>query len=100
MMTSERDGEMGCLDYDGVCVDVPNALARLSTNLDARNCDSTGLGLGLDVVDETRIMMIRDFGERRGYYPRNRNWKGSCTTCATPIIGCIPMLACKSLLSN
>jgi hypothetical protein len=64
MLTSEWDGEMGALDYDGIRVDVPNALARLSTNLDPRNYDSTGLGPGLDVVDETRIMMNRDFGER------------------------------------
>jgi hypothetical protein len=64
MSTSEWDGEMGCLDYEGVRVGVPNALARLSTNLDPRNYDSTGLGPGLDVVDETRIIMNRDFGER------------------------------------
>ena len=64
MLTSEWDGEMGCLEYEGVRVDVPNALARLSTNLDPRNYDSTGLGPGLDVVDETRTLMNRDFGER------------------------------------
>ena len=40
---------MGVLDYDGVRVDVPNALARLLTNLDPRNYDSSGLGPGLDV---------------------------------------------------
>jgi len=64
MLTSEWDGEMGCLDFYGIRVDIPNALARLSTNLDPRNYDSTGLGPGLDVVDETRIMMNCDFGER------------------------------------
>ena len=64
-MTSEWEGEMGCLlEYEGVRVDVPNALARLSTNLDPRNYDSTGLGPGLDLVDETRTIMNRDFGER------------------------------------
>ena len=55
---------MGFLDYDGAQVDVPNALARLSTNLDPRNYDSTGIGPGLDIVDETRITMNSDFGER------------------------------------
>ena len=64
MLTSEWDGEMGSLEFDGIRVDVSNALARFSTNLDPRNYDSTGLGPGLDLVDETRIMMICDFGER------------------------------------
>ena len=63
IITSDWDGEMGYADYDGVRVDVPNALARLSTNLDPRNYDSSGLGPGLDVVDETRTMMNRDLGE-------------------------------------
>jgi len=47
---------MGFLDYDGAQVDVPNALARLLTNLDPRNYDSSGLGPGLDVVGETRTV--------------------------------------------
>ena len=62
-LTSDCDGEMGCLDNDGVQVGVPNALTHLSTNLDPRNYDSSGLGPGLDVVDETRTIMNRDFGE-------------------------------------
>ncbi len=62
-MTSKWDGEMGCLDFDGVGVEVPNALACLSANLDPRNHDSSGLGLGLDVIDETGTMMNQDFGE-------------------------------------
>ena len=33
---SNWDGKVGCLDFDGVSKDVPNALARLSENLDAR----------------------------------------------------------------
>ena len=44
------DGKMGCLDFDGVRVDVPHALAHLSCNLDARNYDSSGLGPVLDVI--------------------------------------------------
>ena len=54
---------MGVLDYDGVRVDVPTALARLLTNLDPRNYDSSGLGPGLDVVGETRTVMNRELGE-------------------------------------
>jgi len=48
-LTSNWDGDMGCSDYDGVQVDAPNALAHLSSNLDPRNYDSSGLGPGLDV---------------------------------------------------
>jgi hypothetical protein len=33
-LTSNWDGEMGLLDVDGVKIVVPNALARLSSNLD------------------------------------------------------------------
>jgi len=62
-LTSNWDGEMGSLDYDGVQVDIPNALARLSSNHDPRKYDSSGLGPGLDVVDETRTIMNRDLGE-------------------------------------
>jgi hypothetical protein len=48
---------MGSLDYDGVEVVVPNALARLSRNLDPRNYDSFGMGPGLDVVGKIRTCM-------------------------------------------
>ncbi len=44
-------------------MDIPNALARLSTNLDPHNYDSSGFGPGLDVVDKTRTIMNRDLGE-------------------------------------
>ncbi len=55
---------MGCLDYDhGVQVDVPDALARLSSNLNPHIYDSLGLSPGLDIVDETRTIMNRDLGE-------------------------------------
>ena len=56
-LTSNWDGEMGSLDYDGVQVDIPNALARLSSNHDPRKYDLSELGPGLDVVDETRTIM-------------------------------------------
>ncbi len=62
-LTSNWNGDMGVLDYDGIRVDVPNALAHLSTNLDPRNYDLPGLGPGLDVVYETRTLMNREFGE-------------------------------------
>ncbi len=59
-LTSNRDGEMGSLEFDGVRVEVPNALARLSRNLDPRNYDSSGMGPGLVVVEETRNCMNQD----------------------------------------
>jgi hypothetical protein len=49
---SEWEGDLGCLDYKGVPVEVPNALARLSANLDPRNFDSSGVGPGSDVMAE------------------------------------------------
>ena len=51
------------LEFIGVRVEVPNALARLSRNLDPRNYDSSGMGPGLDVVEETRNCMNRDLSE-------------------------------------
>jgi hypothetical protein len=47
---SEWEGDLGCLDYEGVPVEVPNALARLSANLDPRNFDSSGVGPESDVM--------------------------------------------------
>ena len=57
---------MGGLDFDGVHKDVPNALARLSENLDAWNYDSSGLGPGLDVIGETRTIFTQEIREDAG----------------------------------
>jgi hypothetical protein len=54
---------MGCLDFEGILVEVPNALACLSTNLDPRNYDSSGVGPGLDVVEETTVLLNREMTE-------------------------------------
>ncbi len=56
-VVSEWEGDLGCLDYKGVPVEVPNALARLSANLDPRNFDSSGLGPGSDVMAEIRSLV-------------------------------------------
>ena len=53
----------GVVRIRGVRVDAPNALARLSTNLDPRNYDSSGMGPGLDVVEETRNCLNLDLRE-------------------------------------
>ncbi len=49
---SNWEGDIGCLDFKGVQVKVPNALACLSENLDSQNYDSLGLGPGSDVMAE------------------------------------------------
>jgi hypothetical protein len=54
---SEWEGDLGCLDYKGVPVEVPNALAHLSANLDPRNFDSLGLGPGSDVMAENHSLV-------------------------------------------
>ena len=54
---SEWEGDLGCLDYEGVPVEVPNALARLSANLDPRNFDLSGVGPGSDVMAENRSLL-------------------------------------------
>jgi hypothetical protein len=57
-VVSEWEGDIvGCLDYEGVPVEVPNALARLSANLDPHNFDSSGLGPGSDVMTENRALL-------------------------------------------
>ena len=63
---SNWEGELGGLDFDGVHKDVPNALARLSENLDAWNYDSSGLGPGLDVIGETRTIFTQEIRDDAG----------------------------------
>ena len=62
-LTSDWDGDMGSLDFEGVLVEVPNALACLSTNLDPPNYDSSEVGPGLDVVEETTVLLNREMTE-------------------------------------
>ncbi len=45
-------------------MEVPNALARLSANLDPRNFDSLGLGPGSDVMAENRSLMKSKVAEK------------------------------------
>ena len=40
MVGSEWEDDLGCLDFEGVPVEVPNALARLLANLNPHNFDS------------------------------------------------------------
>ena len=41
---------MGQSDFDGVRDKIPNSIARLSTNLDPRNYDLSGIGPGVDDI--------------------------------------------------
>jgi len=52
---SDWEGTLGELDFEGVDESIPNALARLSLNLDPRNYDSSGMGAGSDVVGEILV---------------------------------------------
>ena len=63
---SEWEGDLGCLDYEGVPVEVPNALTltRLSANLDPHNFDSSGLGPESDVMAENRSLMRSEVVEK------------------------------------
>ena len=49
---SDWSGALGDLDYDGIPEDIPNAIARLSRNLDPRNYDSSGMGHGNDIISD------------------------------------------------
>ncbi len=60
---SEWEGDIGCLDFKGVQVEVPNALACLSANLDPQNYDSSGLGPGSDVIAENCSLLTREVAE-------------------------------------
>ncbi|KAL7544914.1 hypothetical protein ACHAWF_009079 [Thalassiosira exigua] len=48
---SDWTGEMGKHDFEGIDEEVPNAIARLSANLDPRNYDLSGMGPGDDVLN-------------------------------------------------
>jgi hypothetical protein len=54
---------MGCLDFDGIQVEVRNALACLLAKLDPRNHDSLGLGPGLNVIADRRALLMREIPE-------------------------------------
>ena len=51
-VTSEWLGDLGDHDFEGVSPEVPNAIVRLSTNLDPRKYDSSAMGPGEDVAGE------------------------------------------------
>jgi hypothetical protein len=50
IVVSDWDGKMAIFDFEGIQTDIPNALACLLVNLDARNYDSLGLGPGDDII--------------------------------------------------
>ena len=60
---SDWEGELGGIVFDGIHKDIPNALARLSNNLDARNYDLSGLGPGLDVIGKTRTIFTQEISD-------------------------------------
>ena len=60
---SEWEGDLVCLDFEGVPVEVPNALARLSANLDPRNYGSSGVGPRSDVMAENHFLLTSKIAE-------------------------------------
>ncbi len=46
---------MGDLDFEGIREEVPNAIARLSTNLDPCNYDLSGMGPGEDITGNETV---------------------------------------------
>ncbi|KAL7545726.1 hypothetical protein ACHAWF_014021 [Thalassiosira exigua] len=59
--TSDWTGDLGKHDFEGVSDKIPNAIARLSTNLDPRNYDLSGMGPGDDVMNVHAVDI--DFGD-------------------------------------
>ncbi len=52
VLLSNREGELGGFNFDGLPSSIPNAFARLNANLDPRNYDVSGMGPGEDVIGE------------------------------------------------
>jgi hypothetical protein len=50
---SNWEGTLGQMDYDGLWEIIPNAISRLSINLDPHNYDLSGMGPGEDVVGKS-----------------------------------------------
>ena len=85
-------GDLGNHDFEGLTPDVPNAIARLSSNLDPRTHDSSGMGPGEDVAgeDNLEVAIQNDLnsyteedaahsGGGGGGWPRER--RHGCTHC-------------------
>ena len=50
--SSDREGELGDCNFEGINVRVPWSLARLSQRLDPRTLDLSGMGPGIDVCEQ------------------------------------------------
>ena len=62
-VVSEWGGDLGCLDFEDVLVEVPNALACLSVNFNPRNYDLWGVGPGSDVTAANRSLLTSKVAE-------------------------------------
>ncbi len=60
---SKWDGELGCLDFEGVQVEVPNALTCLSANHDPHNYDSLIFGPVTDLIAENRSILTSELAD-------------------------------------
>jgi hypothetical protein len=62
-VVSEWEGDLGCLYFEGVPVEVPNAPSCLSANLDPQNYDSLGVGPGSNVLAENCSLLTSKVAE-------------------------------------
>jgi hypothetical protein len=60
MVVRDWEGKLACFDWKEVRAGIPNALACLLVNQNARNYDSSGVGPGDDVIGETRSLLTRE----------------------------------------
>ena len=60
---SEWEADLGCLVFEGVPVEVPNMLARLSANLNPKNYDLSGVGPSNDVLAENCSLLTSKVAE-------------------------------------
>ncbi len=62
VIASDWEGPMGESDFNGLHEEIPYSIARLSTNLDPRNYDLSGMGPREDVVGNAGIDDEREVG--------------------------------------
>ena len=60
---SEWEADLGCLVFEGVPVEVPNMLARLSANFNPKNYDLSGVGPSNDVLAENCFLLTSKVAE-------------------------------------
>jgi hypothetical protein len=55
VLVRDWEGDLGCMEFEGLRQSIPNALSRLSTNLDPQNYNLLDMGPGAGVVGEVYL---------------------------------------------